>query len=595
MSTERKFINDKRIACNRHKRARESDPNREHEGPADARRLVRIRGNNGDVTHYEGEPGLEFKVRFVESCGSVQHHYKGERGRERLVRIEHPKLNTVTFFEGAMNREFMTRIVRGDGMVAVYEGPKGRERKVSETLPSGEVYRYRNYSVHVPGLPPDDGAQAIGDGWYNRARLLSIQRPTGQIDYYNGACDEERKISTLWPDGVIWKFQGSRGEERMCARVLPEDQLSNHLTDVYEGAKGEERMTRRLFKNKWVWHYDGPWQAERIVSKICPEGDTVFLYEGSRGIEQLAGKQCFSSTGVVHYSHVGRHGFALNRIDFKDGETWHFAGTEDKERKVTASLPDGSTLHYEGVADHEHLVREELPSGTIRHFLGSMNQERLVMIQWSDGELEYLDGPKDEERTVSRRLACGTLHVYEGPANHEHMVMQERVDGSKVYFNGNDGVEHMVRRVDQSGDTTYYAGDQGEERVVLTVSGGRKDVTFFKGLPGHERKCTRMTHNGTVHYNTSDEIYELIDRWVGANGHVWRYRLGFPNVPIHADLPDGRRLNRAGLLWWIARRWVWQILQPALFWQSETQKQLCAPEGPGRRQDRAAFESDFGA
>lgn len=44
--------------------------------------------------------------------------------------------------------------------------------------------------------------------------------------------------------------------------------------------------------------------------------------------------------------------------------------------------------------------------------------------------------------------------------------------------------------------------------------------------------------------------------------------------------------------WWLLRRWV-RRRAIALFWQEETQRRLCAPDGEGRASDLEAFCEEF--
>lgn len=210
-----------------------------------------------------------------------------------------------------------------------------------------------------------------------------------------------------------------------------------------------------------------------------------------------------------------------------------------------------------------------------RTYEGPAGQRRLVALSYPGGATLKFEGPKGQERKVSCHIASlGATYHFEGARGNELRVRAEYGDGDVYYLSGVvRGRERRVLLVSPSrGHTTFFCGEKGAERVLARIFANGENRAF-DGPRGQERQVRRSLPNGTVcHYQ-------------GERGH---------ERASHALLPDGRRIGRGRLLWLVARAWALKR-EIALFWQAETQKRLCAPNGAGRRLDLASFAAEFGA
>ena len=147
--------------------------------------------------------------------------------------------------------------------------------------------------------------------------------------------------------GVVYYYEGSKGEERKVKEAHPGGQIN-----FYEGPKGEEHLVR-VEANNVVILYAGPRGEEFLVQARNPNGTLIF-YDGLKGEEHLV------------------------RFEVPNGETVFLEGPKGEERRVKLVLPDGTVEFYEGLRDEEHLVRVEFPDGEVMMYDGPKGEERLV-------------------------------------------------------------------------------------------------------------------------------------------------------------------------------------------------------------------------
>jgi len=212
-----------------------------------------------------------------------------------------------------------------------------------------------------------------------------------------------------------------------------------------------------------------------------------------------------------------------------------YEGPPGHKRLVRCANPRACTLDYEGPPGQERKVRCYIaPLEKTIHFEGERGDERQAWVEYNDGDIHYVrQGP------------------YPGLARKVLIVSPCR------------------------GHTTFLKGEFKMERVVARVigSGANSEKLAFDGPRGQERRVRRTLPNGTVYHYEGERGHEQI---------------------THALLPCGRRVGRIRLLWMAARACVLKA-NIVHFWQSETQRRLCAADGAGRRADLASFEAQFGS
>lgn len=216
------------------------------------------------------------------------------------------------------------------------------------------------------------------------------------------------------------------------------------------------------------------------------------------------------------------------------------------------------------------------------------------------GALRTFEGPPGHERLVRSGGAGGAIVDYEGARGQERKVRCHIPStGRTVYFEGKRGEERPNRAEFEDGDIHYLVDDPpGHQCQVLIVSPSRGHVTFLKGESRMERVVARVVGNGANSEKIAFDGPRSRERQVRRtlpNGTIYHYagERGQEKA-TYAILPCGRRVGRVGLLWMAARAGVLKA-NIVHFWQSETQRRLCASDGAGRRADLASFEAQFGA
>ena len=175
--------------------------------------------------------------------------FEGERGAERKVRAEWPD-GTVSVFEGEKGDERRVRVERPDGSIFFFEGEKYAEREVRAERPDGRVFFF--------------------EGEKDAERLVREQHYDGRVFFFEGERDAERRVRLERLDGSISFFEGERDVERWVRRERPDGTIT-----YFEGERKAERKVRVERPDGGVIHYAGERGAERIVREELPDGTTI--------------------------------------------------------------------------------------------------------------------------------------------------------------------------------------------------------------------------------------------------------------------------------------------------------------------------------
>ena len=315
---------------------------------------------------------------------------------------------------------------------------------------------------------------------------------------------------------------------------------------IFDGPAGHERLVRvhptyhPWSEEKVVYYYKGPKGRERLVWKTVDEGargSSVEYYEGTKGQEHLVSQET--------------HPRPDNRFCGNRNEVKYYKGPKGKERLVCKyDLDRGTTKHYEGPKGKEHKVRQETSDGRVYHYVkewpGYYQPAVLARLEHPDGSVDVYDGTYD---------------------NHPHQV-------SHIHPSG---------QVDHFGHPEHNC----EDRFTVRSEWPDGTITHFQFRLKDREELPLVTEhpNGQVTYHGA-----LLPKKKGSGPialveHKWQTRI---------ELRNGRVLNAASFRWLRVRRWVTKRVI-ALHWQERTQMRLAAPDGAGRRADRAAYEADFRA
>ena len=304
---------------------------------------------------------------------------------------------------------------------------------------------------------------------------------------------------------------------------------------VYAGDDKRLVLVRDIHGQEY--HYKGPKGRERLVQERYGE-DNCFskYYRGCKGQERL-----------VRTVYTLSHGFLFGGGN--DSTVEYYKGGKGKERKVRVfDSRTGATKHYEG----------------------SKGQERKVRKEWPDGQVDYYDKHRDLART-------------------------EYPDGSvDTYDSTLDGHPNCISHTHPSGQVDHYGfGRRGGDRVTERTEWPDGTITHF------QYRYKSYTHHPLVTEHPNGQVCyhgTLLPEKKGqcAGISTWKHKLGTYKWETRIVLRNGRILGDAAFRWVKMRRWVAKR-GIALHWQERTQMRLAAPDGAGRRADRAAYEADFRA
>lgn len=322
---------------------------------------------------------------------------------------------------------------------------------------------------------------------------------------------------------------------------------------LFAGPAGHERLVRvHPTYDPWleetvVYYYKGPKGRERLAWETVDRGrhgTRIKYYEGTKGQEHLVRDQTYS--GANH-----RYG-NRNVVKF-------YKGPKGKERLVSKhDWDNGTTKHYQGPQGREHKVREETSEGRVYHYVkewpGYYQSAVLERTVHPDGSVDVYDGEDCDGHAdrVSHIHPSGQVDHFGRPSNYcdtKFTVRTEWPDGTITHFQ-------------------YRYKDHEEVPLVTEHPNGQ--VTYHGALLPEKKGSGPQT---------------LIPDGKKRNTYKWQMRI---------ELRNGRVLNGAFFHWLRVRRWVTKRVI-ALHWQERTQMRLAAPDGAGRRADRAAYEADFGA
>lgn len=178
-------------------------------------------------------------------------------------------------------------------------------------------------------------------------RIVEVERPDGNVVFYEGRRGQERIVRQELPDGTTYYYE----EERVVRKH------DNGNTIYYEGPLGQERAVRQELPDGITYYYEGPKGQERFVRKrVVRQGlpDVTYYFEGSKGQERIV------------------------RVEFVSGEKQYYDGPKGQERLVRAELVSGEKQYFEGPKGQSRIVRKELPDGSVVFFEGIKGQERAV-------------------------------------------------------------------------------------------------------------------------------------------------------------------------------------------------------------------------
>jgi hypothetical protein len=174
-----------------------------YEGPPGEERLVRHNlGNNGE-DHYDGPSGNEILIRSIDEKGQTV-HYAGDRGSERVIMRESEHLTY--YYEGEKGKECLRRkvlIFRNSKLkihvhkIGYFNGDAGNEcchKVVDLVARSTEIYK---------GTTPKKS-------W----KVFTVFEEDGRKEFFTGEHKRERKVKTLFTNGLIFKYSGERGSEQ---------------------------------------------------------------------------------------------------------------------------------------------------------------------------------------------------------------------------------------------------------------------------------------------------------------------------------------------------------------------------------------------
>jgi len=176
-----------------------------------------------------------------------------------LVRQKQPD-GVVALFQGERGAERKVRVERLDGTIFFYEGEKGAERNVRVEQPDGIIFFF--------------------EGGRNAERKVRVEFRDGVVQDFEGVKGAERKVRVEHSDGHVALYAGEKGAERLVRGIFPDGRVA-----FFEGEMGAERQVR-LEGADCIFFFEGEQSAVRLVREEHSDGRVV-LYAGARGAEQI--------------------------------------------------------------------------------------------------------------------------------------------------------------------------------------------------------------------------------------------------------------------------------------------------------------------
>lgn len=185
----------------------------------------------------------------------------------------------VVQYEGKEGEECLRRIVKPDGTIYTFDGPKGSERRVLKmvTMKSNGHRRIYHY-----------------DGEKNAERVEKCVHENEQVTWYDGPRGSERKYMTVHKSGAVVHYEGPKDHERRIKQVDKEKII------FYGGERNREYQKSQLCLDTGnVLHYKGARQAERLHMSLDPDGTIHWFNTANTNQQRL--RSLYNDGTLVHW------------------------------------------------------------------------------------------------------------------------------------------------------------------------------------------------------------------------------------------------------------------------------------------------------
>ena len=198
------------------------------------------------------------------------------------------------------------------------------------------------------------------------SRPIKSLRPDAQIVQYEGKEGEECLRRIVKPDGTIYTFDGTKGNERRVLKMVTMKTTGHRRIYHYVGDKGQERVEKCVHENEQVSWYDGPGGSERKYMTVHKSGAVVH-YEGPKDHEKRT-KQV-DKERVIFYGGARNQEYQKSVLHLLTGQVQHYKGSRNCERLHMSLDADGAMHWFNTANTNQQRLRSLYSDGTLVHWV----------------------------------------------------------------------------------------------------------------------------------------------------------------------------------------------------------------------------------